>query len=1625
MSGAPPLPPPPPPPPKSDGHKARRNQQMPPHESVTSIPPLDSAPPSGNIATTTNFSNAAQDATILNTISQLPPPPPPPPVRRALSPQRNPVSSSAASVSTTSTESTTFSSLPPPPNVTYATTSSSSPTKTSLSDLAASKDTPKMGDGNEAPPYLPILTFVADKKLDILARRQTHIPIVVVATESSHELAWKNNLQLSDMFQGIVHDFKPDGKPSQLPPFRSVNRSLNLKQVPIQFYLPEHLQPHSYTEAHDMLSDHAKLQDSDGNVAQELLLLEDRVDELLQDRDTDDTLEQVTREAYRLTSPLDIPWLLRYRYALDESTNHLQHDLISCPPVVLLVCTSNEVASPQDVLQELRESPHVLPEGFRNGLYDPNAIRYEVLVLHDAVDGPNNFGEQYLRQTLQNQFGPNSAVIRINSVNLETAKALSEQEDSDLWGGNGTKGNCLSFNDRSILGRYFQSLITSAVLPAMERRIATLNAIVSERKKGMRNLVKSFWRKPKEQQQQQMEQKKKIDKSASTAKYRYDSIESQARLLADTLFVMKDYEAALSTYRLVRDDFKSDKALAHYANVQEMMGMCMYHLDPYTRSRDIFAQFETALLGYTRAAEGERAKWGNDPSTRPQAAPHATRLASRLCLLIATASDALTRGRELEVADLLASASSHESSLGAAVLLEQASSFYFQAEMHRKYSFHMLMSGHMFRTAGQDNHAFRCFTSALYVYRHGSWNELHNHLRSALAAQLYSMGRMSIALILYAKLVGTSSGGKVSAKSQQKFLSHLLEICENHPKPALAGADRMAVPPKIPNNEREAFRNDQLERIVHVIRFTMGASRVLQLPYMNLPLIVDSSVRIWTHAEQHFVGDAKQGEERSAMDFFGTVSKGKESIWQELEIMSKAELNASDSTKPVLDETITSALSKVKDPKHRRVIAQVDKEKQNQSMIERSKRKGSIKPKPPKRAKGEPLFCDFQMKNPLGVEIFMTDVQLVARMVDGNGRVMTNQDAIEINKGKQGSSKTYTFASTEDMDFSIGDFCRFSEPDQKSCFPVNDNPFFVVTKRDMQLPPLADVTVSAGVCPLVEGDLEILGVRCKLFDKVWVYHPFDIEGPLLQDTRENISNRVRGESMLLKSKVEREMPCLTAELIKRGNDDFNTIQADGGPLLEGQVSPWTIRLRNVGNAPASNVTLKTNLPWINAVNTENHLLTAEEQEAQATSRCVGPTGTLMSLPMTCETLKETGRLHPGEDVDIPIQLRTSGTGKEGFYMLFGYDLWSPMGDVKCHRWLRQMYEVPVYASLDLSAKVKAAFWNANEQILSVELTNNRTDRPTDLFVTLDKLSVASRHYKLEAVPGQFITSEENGNVLQIGWQERVTIHYKVIPLAEESKVCLLSECSFTEMAKSTTIEAVYSKATDYLCLENARDSFEAAWKAHQIEIAKAESATDGDQQHPRSIASIRRAKSSSDHDLGGDGSLEAQPTSIGQLCSHENSLSKIHLMCSWRAILGQEVIRGEHHLRGIPVRPISFFNGCPIVATASHQPSVVHDFTNGPVGLPVKLTLRNQLLESAVNLSLAVKDNTTFELIGFNVVRLSFQPQEEKTIPLEALISRAGVHNLQAFDLTVKREEEEEFFYPLKQQWIVTVTDTI
>jgi hypothetical protein len=839
---------------------------------------------------------------------------------------------------------------------------------------------------------------------------------------------------------------------------------------------------------------------------------------------------------------------------------------------------SNSVTSPYDAtmacLQELYTNlSYYVPPCFQNGLCDLQMVRKEVLVLHDNQDQASaSLPEANLRRDLQQNFGPQATLLRINSLQPVT------DESNDLWKQGGRCGQCLSANDMALLKRYVSTtLVASCLLPAIERRIVELNNIVTDRKKGVKNVWKSLWRTsnavptttiPTSDQEDEAAPSHEHVAASYVVKYRHDSIESQTRLLADTLFWCKDFESASGMYRLIKDDFKTDRAMSYYGSVHEMIALCLYQMDPYGKARDIFSHLETALLSYTRASMTEeedlfliahRTITGSAGGGRSLTVPHATRLATRLCLVLSS-SRPLTSGRHLEVADLLASASSQETALGAAVLLEQSSAHYYRAGMFRKYAFHMLMSGHMFRASGQDHHAFRCFTSALYIYHdYGKWDVLHHHLRSALAAQLYSLGRMALALQLFGQLIGTcehknvdedeteganSGGARVSLKSQQKFVQRFLEICQEHPKKALVGADRMAVvvpPPTsaaetaaLSASQRDALRQQRLQRIVQVIRYTKGASRVLELPNVEMPCVNNSSILVLTTSEllsnmshQPLLGNTSSGtagQQSAGKNKFSGDAK----IWEELEIATLAELRAAavslptadSATSAALDDVTNRVLAQIESTETRRVIAEIDHEKTSRSvLLQRTKR--SLPKTPVSRANMEPIWVEFMMRNPLGMDIELVNVQLVARLISAgddnrSGRVCTNEDAIQIHTQADNdpSRETWTFASAPSQLFEAPEFGRSSpldveEESKRAWTSVHegDPPTFVVTKPNLTLEGGSRVKVSLGLCPLIQGDLEILGVRWKVFGQVWIFHPFHIQGPLLQNTAFNRANR--------------------------------------------------------------------------------------------------------------------------------------------------------------------------------------------------------------------------------------------------------------------------------------------------------------------------------------------------------------------------------------------------------------------------------------------------------------------------------------------------------------------------------------
>lgn len=192
------------------------------------------------------------------------------------------------------------------------------------------------------------------------------------------------------------------------------------------------------------------------------------------------------------------------------------------------------------------------------------------------------------------------------------------------------------------------------------------------------------------------------------------------------------------------------------------------------------------------------------------------------------------------------------------------------------------------------------------------------------------------------------------------------------------------------------------------------------------------------------------------------------------------------------------------------------------NLLAKAKRSGTHKETPVVRARMEPLSVHFLMKNPLSIQIEMSDLQLVARMTDSvSQRLCTNEDAIAIGTPTN-KKKTWTFSSSE-LEYEALDFCRLSSVGAQSGAwksSIEEEPFFIGTKTGSTLEPGSTTEISLGICPLVLGDFEIVGVRYKLFNDVWVYHPFNVKGPLLQNSSYNRANRgtLRLWSLVLFSK---------------------------------------------------------------------------------------------------------------------------------------------------------------------------------------------------------------------------------------------------------------------------------------------------------------------------------------------------------------------------------------------------------------------------------------------------------------------------------------------------------------------------
>ncbi|KAG5628655.1 hypothetical protein H5410_000372 [Solanum commersonii] len=386
-----------------------------------------------------------------------------------------------------------------------------------------------------------------------------------------------------------------------------------------------------------------------------------------------------------------------------------------------------------------------LPSLLNDGSMDPKMLKHFVLV-HDGVEVPLERATKTLAE-MRSTFGANCChLLCINS-----SKDGSEEHEN-LWSAyktdisHGQQLRCfLSSDDLDELKKFVQDLSSKHIIPHMEQKIRLLNQQVSATRKGFRNQIKNlWWRKGKED----------APENPAGPTYTFSSIESQIRVLGDYAFMLHDYELALSNYRLLSTDYKLDKAWKHYAGVQEMMGLTYFILDQSRKDGEYC--MENAFTTYLKiGSSGQR---------------NATRCGLWWVEMLKA------RDQYKEAASVYFRISGEEL-LHSAVMLEQASYCYLFSTppMLRKYGFHLVLSGDLYKKCDQIKHAIRTYKGALSVFKGTTWRHIRDHVHFHIGKWYGFLGIFDVAI---KNMLEVLACGHQSKTTQELFLKDFLQIIQ-------------------------------------------------------------------------------------------------------------------------------------------------------------------------------------------------------------------------------------------------------------------------------------------------------------------------------------------------------------------------------------------------------------------------------------------------------------------------------------------------------------------------------------------------------------------------------------------------------------------------------------------------------------------------------------------------------------------------------------------------------------------------------------------------------------------------------------------------------------------------------
>ncbi|KAL6521190.1 hypothetical protein OROGR_017759 [Orobanche gracilis] len=437
-------------------------------------------------------------------------------------------------------------------------------------------------------------------------------------------------------------------------------------------------------------------------------------------------------------------WFQNYNKEMVDTVSFSEHEAFD-HPVACVIAVSSKDKDPIDKFVDIFNM-NQLPSLFNGGAMDPKILKY-LLLVHDNQDVMLETATGVLAG-MRSTFGANDCrLLCINSSVHGMEKRQEYPWASYKNGGSNSKqlGCFLSVDDIEELRNTVHDLSSKHIIPHMELKIRVLNEQVSATRKGFRNQIKNlWWRKGKDDPPE----------SPNGPMYTYTSTESQIRVLGDYAFMLGDYELALSNYRLISTDYKLDKAWKHYAGVQEMMGLAYFMLDQSRKDAEYC--MENAFSTYSKIGSS-----GGLNVTRCG---------------IWWAGMLKARGQFKDAAGVYSRISGEEP-LHSAVMLEQASYCFLLSTptMLRKYGFHLVLSGDLYKKSDQVKHAIRTYRGALSVFKGTAWDHIRDHVHFHIGKWYAFLGMFDEAIKHILEVLNCVHQSKAT---QELFLQDFFQIVQ-------------------------------------------------------------------------------------------------------------------------------------------------------------------------------------------------------------------------------------------------------------------------------------------------------------------------------------------------------------------------------------------------------------------------------------------------------------------------------------------------------------------------------------------------------------------------------------------------------------------------------------------------------------------------------------------------------------------------------------------------------------------------------------------------------------------------------------------------------------------------------